>query len=135
MSLCESSWYITCDSILCSRASKRHVRKRASTLIGGELVSSLLLWIRCFHPSGHPQPMSFPQDFCFRNMRYFNAACFHSWESCFAWHPSITFQYTSCSSSVMIASARLRLALRVLFVATISVFYCSRSMCHSHIYY
>ena len=86
-----------------SRASTILVKKSASTVTVGELVSSFVLYRRCFRPSTHPRPLILPHRFSFRNMRYFKAAFFCSRVKVFAILPSITFRYMSCSSSTMIA--------------------------------
>ena len=88
-----------------SFASIRHVMNNASTLIVGELVSSLLFHSRCFCPSAHPRPFMHPHLFCLRNMRYLRAAFFCAVVSCPANHPCMTFLYTNCSNSFFIASA------------------------------
>ena len=88
-----------------SMASVRHVRNSASVVIVGEVVSSLFLYNRCFLPSAHPHPLILPHHFCFRNIRYFNAAFFCAVVRSPDWRPSITFLYTSWLNSFMIASA------------------------------
>ena len=82
-----------------------HVRNNDLMLIVGELVSSFVLYRRCFHPSAQPHALIFLQCFSFRNIRYFRAFLRSSIVIFLTCRPCITFLVTSCCNSFLIASA------------------------------
>ena len=60
--------------ILVPGVSMRQDKNSALFLTVRELVSSFVLYRRCFLPLAHPRPLILPHHFSFRNMRYQKAA-------------------------------------------------------------
>jgi len=83
----------TVATSLSSLASIMHVRIRPSALTVGDLVSSLVLYTRCFRPSAQPRPLIRPQRFFLRNIRYSRALFFSSRVNRFALLGSTTFRF------------------------------------------